>query len=164
MSHPKEEEGAEAEVEEAIEAEAEEEELPKKTDSKDLAEDSLPSEETGNLEANRGRGGQKFDKSPNVKKARVNTKTPNQDKERCYKCNEFGHWAKECPQNQQNNGGNGPAQQKTFPGATYNYMYPMVPQVPMAPVAMPSNGIQVPMLRKQYSSPRTDARIYDADQ
>ena len=24
-------------------------------------------------------------------------------------------------------------------------MYPMVPQVPMAPVAMPSNGIQVPM-------------------
>ena len=58
---------------------------------------------------NRGRGGQKFDKSPNVKKARVNTKTPNQDKERCYKCNEFGHWAKECPQNQQNNGGNGPA-------------------------------------------------------
>ena len=86
----------------------------------------------------RGRG-QKYDKSPNVKKARVNTKTPNIDKDRCLKCNEFGHWAKDCPQNQ-----NG-AQQKTFPGAQYNYMYPMVPQVPMAPVAMPSNGIQVPM-------------------
>ena len=82
----------------------------------------------------RGRG-QKYDKSPNVKKARVNTKTPNIDKDRCFKCNEFGHWAKDCPQNQ-----NG-AQQKTFPGAQYNYMYPMVPQVPMAPVAMPSNGI-----------------------
>ena len=86
----------------------------------------------------RGRG-QKYDKSPNVKKARMNTKTPNIDKDRCLKCNEFGHWAKDCPQNQ-----NG-AQQKTFPGAQYNYMYPMVPQVPMAPVAMPSNGIQVPM-------------------
>ena len=86
----------------------------------------------------RGRG-QKYDKSPNVKKARVNTKTPNIDKDRCLKYNEFGHWAKDCPQNQ-----NG-AQQKTFPGAQYNYMYPMVPQVPMAPVAMPSNGIQVPM-------------------
>ena len=86
----------------------------------------------------RGRG-QKYDKSPNVKKARVNTKTPNMDKDRCLKCNEFGHWAKDCPQNQ-----NG-AQQKTFPRAQYNYMYPMVPQVPMAPVAMPSNGIQVPM-------------------
>ena len=86
----------------------------------------------------RGRG-QKYDKSPNVKKARVNTKTPNMDKDRCLKCNEFGHWAKDCPQNQ-----NG-AQQKTFPGAQYNYMYPIVPQVPMAPVAMPSNGIQVPM-------------------
>ena len=59
--------------------------------------------------------------------------------DRCLKCNDFGHWAKDCPQNQ-----NG-AQQKTFPGAQYNYMYPMVPQVPMAPVAMPSNGIQVPM-------------------
>ena len=47
----------------------------------------------------RGRGN-KYDKSPNVKKARVNTKTPNMDKDRCLKCNEFGHWAKNCPQNQ----------------------------------------------------------------
>ena len=95
----------------------------------------------------RGRGGQKFDKSPNVRKARVNTRTPNQDRDRCNKCHELGHWAKDCPQNQQNNGqgNNYPAQQKTFPGATYNYMYPMVPQVPMAPVAMPSNAVQASM-------------------
>ena len=95
----------------------------------------------------RGRGGQKFDKSPNVRKARVNTRTPNQDRDRCNKCHELGHWAKDCPQNQPNNGqgNNYPAQQKTFPGATYNYMYPMVPQVPMAPVAMPSNAVQASM-------------------
>ena len=96
---------------------------------------------------NRGRGGQGYDKSPNVKKPRVNAKTPNIDRNRCNYCKEHGHWVKDCPQKQQNNnqGNNGPAQQKTFPGATYNYMYPMVPQVPMAPVAMPSNGVQVPM-------------------
>ena len=95
----------------------------------------------------RGRGGQKYDKSPNVRKSRVNTKTPNQDRDRCNKCRELGHWAKDCPQNQQDNGqGNQyPAQQKTFPGATYSYMYPMVPQVPMAPVAVPSHGVQAPM-------------------
>ena len=74
-----------------------------------------------------------------MKKTRVNTKTPNQDKDRYLKYNEFGLWAKDCSQNQ-----NG-AQQKTFPGTQYNYMYPMVPQVPMAPIAMPSNGIQVSM-------------------
>ena len=95
----------------------------------------------------RGRGGQKYDKSPNVRRPRVNTKTPNQDRDRCNKCHELGHWAKDCPQNQQNNGQRNqyPAQQKTFPGATYNYMYPMVPQVPMAPVAVPSHGVQAPM-------------------
>ena len=126
MSHPKEKAGVEAEVEE-VEAGEEEEVQHKEVDSKELAEDSLPSGETGNREA------------VQKKKARVNTKTPNMDKDRCLKCNEFGYWAKDCPQNQ-----NG-AQQKTFPGAQYNYMYPMVPQVPMAPVAMPSNEIQVPM-------------------
>ena len=95
----------------------------------------------------RGRG-ERFDKSPNVKKPRVNAKTPNQDKDRCLKCKEFGHWVRDCPQNQNNNNGQGngaPAQQKPFPGTNYNYMYPMIPQVPMAPVAMPSNGMQVPM-------------------
>ena len=94
----------------------------------------------------RGRG-QRFDKSPNVKKPRVNAKTPNQDKDRCLKCNEFGHWAKDCPQNKNNGQGNNaaPMAQKPFPGTAYNFMYPMIPQVPMAPVAMPSNGVQVPM-------------------
>ena len=138
MSHPKEEAGVEAEMKE-VEAEEEEEEQHKDLDSKELAEDSLPSGETGNREAVQEEEDKSMTKVQNVKKARVNTKTPNMDKDRCLKYNEFGHWAKDCPQNQ-----NG-AQQKTFPGAQYNYMYPMVPQVPMAPVAMPSNGIQVPM-------------------
>ena len=47
---PKAEEGVEAEVVEAEVEEAEEEVLLKKIDSKELAEDSLPSGETGNLE------------------------------------------------------------------------------------------------------------------
>ena len=50
MSHPKEEAGVEAEVEE-VEAGEEEEVQHKEVDSKELAEDSLPSGETGNREA-----------------------------------------------------------------------------------------------------------------
>ena len=50
MSHPREEAGEEAEVEE-VEAEEEEEVQHKEVDSKELAEDSLPSGETGNKEA-----------------------------------------------------------------------------------------------------------------
>ena len=49
MSHPKEGAGVEAEVEE-VEAEEEEEVQYKDQDSKELAEDSLPSGETGNRE------------------------------------------------------------------------------------------------------------------
>ena len=52
MSHPKEEAGVEAEVEE-VEAE-EEEEVQHNKDFKELAEDSLPSGETGNREAVQG--------------------------------------------------------------------------------------------------------------
>ena len=48
MSHPKEEAGVEAEVEEV---EAGEEVQHKEQDSKELAEDSLPSGKTGNREA-----------------------------------------------------------------------------------------------------------------
>ena len=52
MSHPKEEAGVEAEVEEVeVEAGEEEEVQHKEMDSKELAEDSLPSGETGNREA-----------------------------------------------------------------------------------------------------------------
>ncbi|MCG8626242.1 MAG: zinc finger domain-containing protein [Proteobacteria bacterium] len=81
----------------------------------------------------------------------MNAKTPNQDEKRCFNCNEFGHWVKDCPQKQNNSqqGNNNAAQQKSFPGANFNYMYPMVPQVPMAPVAMPSNSMQVPMAGMQ---------------
>ena len=76
MSHPRAEvdPGVEAEVEEA---EAEEGVVPRKTDSKEG--DNSHSEDHGNPEEPRGRG-QRFDKSPNVKKPRVNAKTPNQDK------------------------------------------------------------------------------------
>ena len=138
MSHPKEEAGVEAEVEE-VEAGEEEEVQHKDLDSKELAEDSLPSGENWQQRGStRGRG-QKYDKSPNVKKARVKTKTPIIDKDRCLKCNEFGHWARIVLKTRME------LSQKTFTGAQYNYMYPIIPQVPMAPVAVPSNGIQVPM-------------------
>ena len=50
MSHPEEEAGVEAEVEE-VEAGEEEEVQHKEVDSKELTENSLPSGETGNREA-----------------------------------------------------------------------------------------------------------------
>ena len=54
----------------------------------------------------RGRGGRggrgTFDKSPNIRKPRVASKTPNQN--RCYNCNEPGHFFRECPLTR---GGNG---------------------------------------------------------
>ena len=42
----------------------------------------------------RGRGG--FDKSPNVRRPRVASKTVDKDKMRCHYCNEFGHLIREC--------------------------------------------------------------------
>ena len=42
----------------------------------------------------RGRGG--FDKSPNVRRPRVASKTVDKDKMRCHYCNEFGHFIREC--------------------------------------------------------------------
>ena len=42
----------------------------------------------------RGRGG--FDRSPNVRRPRVASKTVDKDKMRCHYCNEFGHFIREC--------------------------------------------------------------------
>ena len=42
----------------------------------------------------RGRGG--FDKSPNVRRPRVASKTVDKDKMWCHYCNEFGHFIREC--------------------------------------------------------------------
>ena len=42
----------------------------------------------------RGRGG--FDKSPNVRRPRVASKTVDKEKMRCHYCNEFGHFIREC--------------------------------------------------------------------
>ena len=52
----------------------------------------------GNFGGNqRGRGRGRFDTSPNVRRPRVASKPVNKDKGRCFYCNEFGHFAKECP-------------------------------------------------------------------
>ena len=41
----------------------------------------------------------KFDKSPIVRKPRVNSKSIDKDKQdRCHNCKEMGHWARDCPQ------------------------------------------------------------------
>ena len=88
----------------------------------------------------RGRGGRggrgRFDKSPNIRKPRVASKTPTQN--RCFNCNEPGHFYRECPLLTRN--GNGQPQQKSFPG--YNMAQPQVysqmaiPQIAQVPMQM----------------------------
>ena len=102
----------------------------------------------------RGRGGRggrgSFDKSPNIRKPRVASKTPNQN--RCYNCNEPGHFFRECPLLAR--GGNGQPQQKAFPG--YNVAQPQVyshmaiPQMAQFPIQM-----GVPTAQMQNNSPDT---------
>ena len=50
----------------------------------------------GGNQRGRGRGRGRFDTSPNVRRPRVASKTVNKDKGRCFYCNEFGHFIKEC--------------------------------------------------------------------
>ena len=49
----------------------------------------------GGNQRSRGRG--RFDSSPNVRRHRVASKTIDKDKGRCFYCNEFGHFIRECP-------------------------------------------------------------------
>ena len=51
----------------------------------------------GNFGGNqRGRGRGRYDKSPNVRRPRIASKTVDKDKGRCFYCNEFGHFIREC--------------------------------------------------------------------
>ena len=81
-----------------------------------------------------GRGS--FDKSPNIRKPRVASKTPNQN--RCFNCNEPGHFYRECPLTAGN--GNGQPQQKAFPGynvaAPQVYSHVAIPQMAQVPMQM----------------------------
>ena len=45
----------------------------------------------------RNRGRSRFDTSPNVRRPRVASKMIDKDKGRCFYCNEFGHFIRECP-------------------------------------------------------------------
>ena len=55
----------------------------------------------------RGRGGGRgrFDKSPNVKRPRVASKTVDKDQMRCHYCNEPGHFMRECQKHSRDEGG-----------------------------------------------------------
>ena len=96
----------------------------------------------------RGRGGRGgFDRSPNQRKPRVASKTPNQD--RCFNCNEPGHFSRECPQRNNGNANPRPQQQKAFPG--FNVVQPQmyaqmpIPQMAQVPMQMTVPTAQVQM-------------------
>ena len=71
----------------------------------------------------------KFDKSPNSKRPRVSGRPFNKDKIRCFRCKEFGHMQKDCPEQNrpQQEDTSGP---KKFEDYTYTYSGPDV-QPPM---------------------------------
>ena len=56
-------------------------------------------QDRGNFRGNmrsKGRGRGRFDKSLNVRRPRVASKTVDKDKMRCHYCNEYGHFIREC--------------------------------------------------------------------
>ena len=67
----------------------------------------------------------KFDKSPNTKRPRASGRPFNKDKSCCFRCKEFGHMQKDCPEL------NRPSQEdiagpKKFEDYTYTYSGPDV--------------------------------------
>ena len=52
-----------------------------------------------------GRGRARFDKSPNVRRPRVASKTVDKDQMRCHYCNEPGHFIRECQKRSRDEGG-----------------------------------------------------------
>ena len=50
----------------------------------------------GGNQKGKGRGRGRLDTSPNVRRLRIASKTVDKDKGRCFYCNEFGHFIKEC--------------------------------------------------------------------
>ena len=56
-------------------------------------------QDRGNFRGNmrgKGKGRSRFDKSPNVRRPRVASKTVDKDKMRCHYCNEYGLFIREC--------------------------------------------------------------------
>ena len=103
-----------------------------------------------------GRGS--FDRSPNIRKPRVASKTPNQN--RCFNCNEPGHFYRECPLLAGN--GNGQPQQKAFPGynvaAPQVYSHMAIPQMAQVPIQM---GVPTAQVQNNAADPAMMGHMRD---